>query len=84
MVVVLLDLAAAADDDTATTGLKGFTHPGIAVDDPARGEVRSLDIVDQPSGIDIPLVVDVCHAGIDGLGEVVRCHIRSHPDSDTS
>ena len=84
MVIVLLDLAATADDDTATTGLEGFTHPGIAVDDPACGEVRSLDIVDQPSSIDIPLVVNVCHAGIDGLGEVVRRHIRSHPDGDTS
>ena len=45
MIVVHLDLAAAADDDAATAGLEGLTDPSIAVDEASRREVGGLDVV---------------------------------------
>ena len=82
MVVVRLDLATATDDDTTTTRLEGFTHSSISVDDPPRREVRSLNIVDEPRGINIPLVINVGNTRINRLREVVRRHIGGHPDSN--
>ena len=82
MIVVLLYLTAATDHDTSTTRLEGLTDTSVAVDQPPRGEVGGLDIVHQPCSIDLTMVIDIGHTGIDRLTQVVWSHIRSHTDSD--
>ena len=84
MVIVLLYLTAAADNDATTPCLEGFLHPSIAVDESTRREVWSLDIVSKTSSVNVPMVVNECYAGVNRFPEVMRSHICGHPDSDTS
>ena len=79
---VLLDFGDGADDDAAAAGGVGLTDAIVAVDNAAEGEVGGLDIVHEPFDGDVA-VVDVGHAAVEHLGEVVGGHVGGHTDGDT-
>ncbi len=54
---------------------------GVAPDDPARREVRALDVTHQPVDADLR-IVDHRHDGVDRLADVVRRDVGRHPDRD--
>jgi hypothetical protein len=74
-------VCAGAHDDAATAGAIGVADPAPADDDRAGREVGALDVLHQPFDGDVR-VVDHRNDGVDRLAEVVRRHVRGHPDGD--
>ena len=77
----LLDVGAGAHDDAAAAGAVGVADPGAADDDRAGREVGALEVLHQVVDVGVGLV-DQLHDGVDRLAEVVRRHVRRHPDGD--
>ena len=78
-----LNLGLGAHHHAAAPGQVGLAHAAHAVDVSARGEVRSLDVLHQFLDGDV-IVVDVGHAGVYHLGEVVRGHVGGHAHGDAA
>ncbi len=77
----LLDVGARAHDDAAAAGAIRVADPAAADDDRAGREVGTLDVLHQALDVDLR-VVDHRHDGVDRLAEMVRRHVRRHPDGD--
>ena len=70
-----------ADTDRAAARSVGLADPVGAHDHAAAGEVRALDVLHQPLGVD-RRVVDEGAGGGDHLGQVVGRDVRRHADRD--
>jgi hypothetical protein len=67
--------------DATATGLVGLSDARAPEDDPAGGEVRTLDVLHQALGAD-RWVVDVGNNRLDRLSQVVGRDVGRHPDGD--
>ena len=76
-----LDFSLRAHHHTPATGLIRVAHPTDTIYISAGGEVRGLDISHQPLGVNIT-VVNIGHAGIDHLAQIVRRHVGGHTHGD--
>ena len=79
----MLDVGLGAHHHAAAARQHRLLHSLVAVDDTARGEVGTLDVVQQLLARDLR-VVDIGAAGVDHLRKVVRSHVRGHTDGDTT
>ena len=79
----LLDLALGANDDAAAALVVGVVDASLAQDHAAGGEIRALhelhQVVHGAFG-----VVDVMHAGVDHLAQVVGRDVRGHAHGDAA
>ena len=80
--VVLFDSGVGAEDDRTASGGIGLADTVVAVDGAAEGEVWGFDILHQALDGDLG-IVDICHAAVQTLGQVVGGHIGGHTDGDT-
>ena len=78
---ILLNSGVGAQDDAAAAGGIGLAHTVVAVDNAAQREVGRLDILHQTFDVDV-IVVNVGHAAVQHLAQVVRGHIGGHADGD--
>ncbi len=76
-----LDVGARADADAAAAGAERFADPVGAHDQAAAREVRALDVLHQPVGVDVGVVEEGVDGGAD-LAQVVRRDVRCHADGD--
>ena len=80
-VLGLFDGSAAPQGDLAAAGGVGGADAAAAHDDACSGEVRAFDVLHQAGQVDVG-VVDIGHAAVDDLAEVVGRDIGSHADGD--
>jgi hypothetical protein len=75
----LLRVRQSPHDHPAAARLVGLADPLHPQDVASRGEIRALDIVHQVVQRAVG-IVDQMHARADNFAEVVRRHVRGHPD----
>ena len=81
VLTLALNFGLTANHDFAATGLIGLSYAIITIDDTARWEVGSLNVLHQ--FVDGNLrIIDIGTDAIDTLREIVGRHIGSHTDSD--
>ena len=75
--VVYFNFCLGTDDHAAAAGFVGFLDAGLAHDDAAGGEIRSLDVLHQLIRGNLR-VVDVGADGVAALSQVVGSHVGGH------
>lgn len=77
----LFDGSTAPQSNFAAAGGVGGADAASAHDDACSGEVRSLDVLHQAGQVDVG-VLDIGHAAVDDLTEVVGRDVGGHTDGD--
>ena len=80
--VVYFDFCLGTDDHTAAAGLVGFLDAGLAHDDTAGGEIRTLDVLHQFIGGNLR-IVNIGADGIAAFSQVMGSHVGGHTYGNT-